>query len=259
MNEPGSPEERRLTEEREEAVRGLEDWLDPAMAVLGLAWLVLLIIDMTRGLSPFLSLVNYFIWALFVLDFGVRFWVAPRKGLYIRRNLLTAVSLAVPALRMFRALRALRMLRYARVARTTRLVSTIGSMNRGMRILRSTMSRRGLGYVVLLTLLFTFTGAAGMYFFENNVPGGFRNYGDALWWTAMIMTTMGSQYWPQTPEGRLLCLLLSLYALAVFGYVTATIATFFIGLDAEQRGKPAAGSGSKRAEKNKNEQQGRAP
>jgi len=47
----------------------------------------------------------------------------------------------------------------------------------------------------------------------------------------MIMTTMGSQYWPQTPEGRMLCLFLALYAFAVFGYVTAAIATFFIGLD----------------------------
>ncbi len=40
----------------------------------------------------------------------------------------------------------------------------------------------------------------------------------------MIMTTMGS--WPQTPEGRVLCLLLAVYAFAVFGYVTAMLAAF---------------------------------
>ena len=52
-------------------------------------------------------------------------------------------------------------------------------------------------------------------------------------WTAMIMTTMGSEYWPQTSEGRVLCFFLALYSFAMFGYVTATLATFFIGRDAD--------------------------
>lgn len=232
MAEPEKPEKEQLDEQREEAVKGLEDWLDPGMAVLGLAWLVLLILDLTRGLGPFLVQFNYLIWAIFILDFVVRFTLAPRKGIYLRKNWLTAISLAVPALRMFRALRAMRVLRYTTATRTTRMVRMVGSMNRGMRILGKTIKQRGLGYVVLLTLIFTFTGAAGMYSFEKEAPsGGFEDYGEALWWTAMIMTTMGSQYWPATAEGRLLCLLLALYAFAVFGYVTATIATFFIGMD----------------------------
>lgn len=58
----------------------------------------------------------------------------------------------------------------------------------------------------------------------------------------MIMTTMGSDYWPQTPEGRILCVLLSLYAFAVFGYVTATLASFFIDRDAERPDGPLAGA-----------------
>ena len=72
-----------------------------------------------------------------------------------------------------------------------------------------------------------------MYAFEKDVQGGFADYGTALWWTSMILTTMGSEYWPKTLEGRLLCIILALYAFAVFGYVTATIATYFIGRDAE--------------------------
>ena len=56
----------------------------------------------------------------------------------------------------------------------------------------------------------------------------------------MIMTTMGSDYWPQTAEGRVLCLLLSVYAFTGFGYVTAALASYFIGRDAE--GEKAATS-----------------
>ena len=47
----------------------------------------------------------------------------------------------------------------------------------------------------------------------------------------MLLTTMGSDYWPRTPEGRLLCLLLAIYAFTVFGYVTAAIAAYFVDRD----------------------------
>jgi len=38
---------------------------------------------------------------------------------------------------------------------------------------------------------------------------------------------------PGTPGGRLLCLLLATYGFAVFGYVTATVASFFVARDAD--------------------------
>jgi voltage-gated potassium channel len=63
----------------------------------------------------------------------------------------------------------------------------------------------------------------------------------------MLMTTMGSDYWPQTPEGRVLCLLISMYALAVFGYLTASIASFFIGQDADADDGELAGANELRA------------
>ena len=86
-------------------------------------------------------------------------------------------------------------------------------------------------------------GAAGMYAFERSVPGGaLTDYATSLWWTSMIMTTMGSEYWPRTPEGRVLCVLLSLYAFAVFGYVTATLASYFVDTDAERPDAALAGS-----------------
>ena len=58
------------------------------------------------------------------------------------------------------------------------------------------------------SLLVNVAGAAGMYAFERGVPGSeVGTFGSALWWTAMTLTTMGSDYFPKTAEGRLLCLL----------------------------------------------------
>jgi voltage-gated potassium channel len=45
----------------------------------------------------------------------------------------------------------------------------------------------------------------------------------------MLLTTLGSEYWPKTAEGRILTFLMSVYAFAIFGYITATIASYFIG------------------------------
>jgi voltage-gated potassium channel len=58
----------------------------------------------------------------------------------------------------------------------------------------------------------------------------------------MRVITAGSDFWPATPEGRGLAFLLSLFGYAIFGYVTATLATFFIGRDAEEADAPVAGA-----------------
>jgi voltage-gated potassium channel len=219
---------------------------EPLMAFLGLVWLVLLVIEFTRGLTPGLTLASGAIWLVFVADFAAEFLIAPDKGVYLRRHWLAAVSLAVPALRIARLARLWRFVRAARALRGVRLLRTITSLNRAIASLRMTMGRRGFGYVCATTLVVTIGGAAAMYAFENDVPNpaGIHDFSTAVWWTAMLMTTMGSAYWPETPEGRLLCVFLALYAFAVFGYVTAAIATFFVSQDAERPDAPIAGQQS---------------
>lgn len=223
----------------------LEDWLEAPMQVLGFIWLGLLVLDLTRGLNGLLAALSTLIWIIFIADFAIRLAIAPDKGRFLKRNWLGALSLLVPALRVLRVLRFARLARIAAGARGFRLVRVVGSLNRGMNALRRSMGRRGLAYVIILTVLVIFGGAAGMYAFESGITGGgIHDYGSALWWTAMIMTTMGSEYWPRTAEGRALCLLLSVYAFTVFGYVTASLASFFVDRDADSPDADVAGAKS---------------
>ncbi|MGZ8144339.1 MAG: ion transporter [Methylosarcina sp.] len=235
-------EKEALDRERYELLQRLEDWLETPMLILAFVWLALLVRELIWGESPLFEVLGTSIWILFILDFAVEFVLAPKKAAYLKSNWLTAISLLIPALRIFRIFRMFRLLRLARVGRGLRLFRVVSSLNRGMRALGASLQRRGFSYVVALTVLVIFSGAAGMYAFENGTPGGLNSYGEALWWTAMVMTTMGSQYWPQTLEGRVLCVFLALYAFAVFGYVTATLATFFIGRDAENNEAELAGA-----------------
>jgi voltage-gated potassium channel len=171
----------------------------------------------------------------------VRLGLAPEKLAYLRRNWVSALALVLPALRVARVGQLWRFARITRASRGLRLARVLGSVNRGLRTLRRTLRRRGFGYVVLATLLIDVVGAAAMYAFEQPFGGGpgLPDYPTALWWTTMLLTTVGSEYWPRTPEGRLLCVLLSVYAVAVFGYLAATLASFFVGRDAAQGNHPA--------------------
>ncbi len=220
----------------------LEAWLEWPMLILGATWLALLVYEILWELSPGLELLGTVIWGIFVVDFAIKFTLAPEKIDYFKSNWLTALSLIVPALRVFRVVRVLRVFRAARAARGIRLFRVLTSINRGMRALGSSFGRRGFGYVVALSAIVVFAGAAGMFAFERDTPGGIESYGDAVWWTAMMITTIGSEFFPRTAEGRVLCFFLALYGFAVFGYVTATLATYFVGRDAENSVSEIAGT-----------------
>ena len=228
----------KLSTERNKLLLSIEKILEGPMIFLGFVWLVLLVIELVWGLTKALEFFSLAIWAIFIIDFLIKLILAPVKSTFFKKNWLTAISLVIPALRVFRIFRFIRILRGLRSIRLVRIVS---SLNRSMRSLGATMQRRGFGYVLLLIVCVTLGGAAGMYALEKNTPG-FENYGMSLWWTSMRIITAGSDFWPATPEGRGLAFLLSLFGYAIFGYVTATLATFFIGRDAEENNAPLAGA-----------------
>ena len=247
MNEEKTLVREQIKEERRSLLVRLEDWLETPLLVLGFVWLALLIYELIWNLSPALELIGTIIWIIFILDFAVKFLLAPDRTDYLKNNWLTAFALLVPALRVFRIFRVFRVFQAARAARGLRLFRVLTSLNRGMKALGASFKRRGFGYVVALSAIVCFAGAAGMLAFENEVEGGFKTYGDALWWTAMLLTSIGSEYFPRTAEGRVLCFIIALYGFAVFGYVTATLATFFVGRDAEDKESEIAGAEDVRA------------
>ncbi len=227
-----------LTQERNKLLTSIERLLEGPMIFLGFVWLVLLVIELIWGLIKPLEYTSLIIWIIFIIDFLIKFILAPGKIIFLKKNWLTAISLLIPALRVFRIFRLIRLLRGLRGIRLVRIVS---SLNRSMKSLGATMKRRAFGYVFGITLIITFAGAAGMYALENPNPG-FNTYGMALWWTAMRVITAGNEFNPATPEGRGLAFLLAIFGYTIFGYVTATFATFFIGRDAEEKDAPVAGA-----------------
>ncbi len=229
---------KQLINERKKLLTSIENFLEGPMIFLGFVWLALLIIELIWGLNKPLEYATLTIWIIFIVDFLIKFILAPIKVDFLKKNWLTIISLIVPALRVFRIFRFVRLLRGVRGIRLVRIVS---SLNRSMKSLGATMKRRAFGYVFMIILIVTFAGAAGMYALENPNEG-FDSYGMALWWTAMRVITVGNEFNPSTPEGRGLAFLIAIFGFSIFGYVTATFATFFIGRDAEEEDAPVAGA-----------------
>ena len=243
-----SPAPESIERERFEILRQLEDWMEVPLLLLGFAWLALLAVELTYGLTPLLETAGTVIWIVFLIDFFAKLILAPRRLTYLRANWLTALALVVPAFRVLRIARVVRLARAARAVRSLRLFRMLTSLNRGMRALRGSMRRRGVAYVTLLTVLVALVGAAGIFAFEGPAEGGrIGSYGEALWWTAMLLTTLGSEKWPVTGAGRTLCFGLALYAFAVFGYLTAALASYFVDRDADATDSAVAGERALRA------------
>ncbi|PZO36140.1 MAG: potassium channel protein [Pseudanabaena frigida] len=236
-----------LAQERSEVLQQWENWLEIPMLVLSFVWLGLFIVELVWGLNPLLEAIGITIWIAFIVDFVIKFFLAPHKLAYLRYNWLIALSLLIPALRTFRIVGFIQSLQSVHAVRGLQLLGIMTRTNRGMRLLAASVERRGFKYVLALTIIVALAGAAGIYAFERKLPDGnigITDYGAALWWTAMVMTTIGSDYFPKTAEGRVLCFLLALYAIAVCGYATAMLATFFVGQDAENDEAELAGTKS---------------
>src|SRR5690606_38399528 len=153
MAEP-NPSEKKLQQdlkkERYELLYRIQDFLEGPLVVLGFVWLVLLIIELLWNLNEGLLWLNYAIWAIFIVDFIIKFTLAPEKSKFLKGNAITIISLIVPAFRIFRLGYVFRAFRSVRAVRGLRLVKVLGSLNRSMRSLSTTMGRRGFGYVLLL-------------------------------------------------------------------------------------------------------------
>lgn len=213
-----------LNRERWNLLISLKKSVSPLMDCLAFIWLALTIYELAYGLPLALETISGVIWCIFVLYFFIELILAPEKKVYLKHNWLTAISLFLPAFRIFRFLR---IFRYLRILRSLTLVKILSSVNRGMRALSKTLTTKVFIYVLSLSIIVVLSGAAGILNFEKEA-NYFQGFGSALWWSAMMVTTMGSDFFPKSAEGRVLAFLLALYGFAIFGYVAATFSSYLI-------------------------------
>jgi len=158
------------------------------------------------------SRTSHLIWAMFVLDYGVRFRLAPRKAAFLRANWIDLLILALPMFRPLRALRALVVLR---------LVSR-----------RTQVHLRGEVLAMVSGTVLAFGGVAALAVLDaerGHPDASIETFEDALWWVLTTVTTVGyGDRYPTTSTGRLIAAVLMLMGIALLSIVTATVASWFV-------------------------------
>jgi voltage-gated potassium channel len=172
------------------------------------------------------AVVNWLIWLAFTVEYLVVVFLNDRRMAYTRKAWLDVfiIVTSFPLLPgVMAATRLLRLLRLARVFRLLRLVRLAAVIARGGVAAKVIFRKRGLGYIVILTLLIAM-GIGGAFALLEGSP-----LADGLWWAIVTVTTVGyGDMFPVTPAGRFAAALLMLLGIGFVALITASVAAHFV-------------------------------
>lgn len=77
----------------------------------------------------------------------------------------------------------------------------------------------------------TYFSALFFYEYEAPVNSAVKSFGDALWWAAMNMTTVGADIFPVTTIGRVICVVLPIIGMAMFPVFTVYVTSLYNSAD----------------------------
>ncbi|MFE6285372.1 potassium channel family protein [Streptomyces sp. NPDC057877] len=151
-------------------------------------------------------------WAVFAVDYAVRWRLSGRRLGFVRGHLLDTVVLALPLLRPLR------------------FVKTYERVKRRHGLPRLSLYARVIFYAGTSTLLLGFAGALAVYDHERGAPGAtIHTFGDAVWWTCSTLSTVGyGDVAPVTPVGRLIAVGVMACGLALLGAVTGSFSSWLL-------------------------------
>ncbi|MGY5010083.1 potassium channel family protein [Streptomyces sp. 900105755] len=198
----------------------LNRWDRRTDLVLGVASLVFLGSYAVHVLEPnlpeaahavFLSLM-YTAWAMFAVDYAVRWRLSGEGPGFVRRRWLDTLVLVLPLLR------------------PVRVVRTYESIQRRRGEPRLALHARVAAYSALSISLLGFSGALAVYQVERSAPNAnIRTFGDSLWWTCSTLSTVGyGDYVPVTTLGRFIAAGLMACGLALLGTVTGSFSSWML-------------------------------
>lgn len=159
---------------------------------------------------------------VFLTDFAVRFYRAPRKLSFMKWGWIDLLS-SIPMLdylRVGRVFRMVRLFRLLRAFRSTKVLIDFLFRNRTKGTFTSAL------LIALLMLIFS---SIAILQVETAPNSNIKSAEDALWWAFVTITTVGyGDKFPVTTEGRLIAAALMTVGVGLFGTFTAFVASWFL-------------------------------
>ncbi|MCU0269720.1 MAG: potassium channel family protein [Acidimicrobiales bacterium] len=173
--------------------------------------------------TTFGALMAFVCWAVFVVDLGVHVRLEDRYLSSTNGRVdLGIVVLTFPWNVVFPESDPSGILMLARLARVVRIGYVAA---RSVSQVRQLVARLGkaLLYAAILS-----AGCALIVYLVEPASSGFSTYGDALWWSAVTITTVGyGDLVPQTALGRITAVVLMIAGLGLLGTLAGSLAAFF--------------------------------
>jgi voltage-gated potassium channel len=172
-----------------------------------------------------LDVASWTVWAAFIADFAARLRLADDRRAYALAHWYDVALILLPLLR---PLRLLRLLAFARVLNRSAAGSLVGRVST---------------YVAGIAVMALGLGALAILDAEQDADGAnIRTFGDALWWSATTVTTVGyGDHFPVTTTGRFVAVALMVVGIASIGAITAGVAAWLVAqVEAEERAEEKA-------------------
>ncbi|NQU36238.1 MAG: potassium channel family protein [Actinobacteria bacterium] len=183
-----------------------------AVAFLGLYAIPILAPTLPPGILLAVDVTGAILWALFVVDLVVRAVLSGRPGSYVLRHPIDLLLVVLPMLRPLRVLRVFTAANF--------LVSRAGRFAVGRTVTSAVIATSFILVVASLAMLDAERNAAG---------ANILNFGDALWWAGVTVTTVGyGDVFPVTVPGRFVAFALMVVGISMIGIITASVATWFV-------------------------------
>ena len=200
------------------------------MAFLSLAIATILIVQLTLKLGYnseiILTNIAYTIWAIFVIDFVIRFFISTDKKIFIKNNIIDLISI-IPFHTFFILLSNLEVFhlgnKYIILLKLVMVLRIVAIVKRSNSNFYRFMRTNNFSYTLFIALIIIFLSSIAMSYFEK------WNIGDSLWWSIVTVTTVGYGYiCPKTFSGRIVASILMIFGIGFIGSLTSTLSTYFI-------------------------------
>ncbi|MCY4663895.1 MAG: ion channel [Acidimicrobiaceae bacterium] len=198
---------------------------EPVMLVLAIASVPLFLLEHRHWLA---AAAGWIVVAVFFADLVIRVVLVDgsRRSYLVRHwyDVAIVVLSVLPVARPLRALRALQLLRGVRAFIAAHKAAT--TMSRGWK------SLHGKALIVSCVAL-SAAAVLAVYEAERAAGGSIDSAGDALWWAAATVTTVGyGDLSPGTPAARAAAVVLMVCGVSLFGLLTANVSAKFLKNDA---------------------------
>ncbi|WP_152649274.1 potassium channel family protein [Demequina flava] len=188
-------------------------WMAALAFVFLLVWSgrIILFESLPQGIRSMLLTVQGVIWLIFLVDIIIRTLISQKSWKFLWTHPIDVIAVLVPAARPLKVLSAF----------------TQGAAFASAKGRLQTMQA-----VVLSVILLLWIGSVAVLSAEREVAdSAINNFGDALWWAVVTVTTVGyGDFSPVSVTGRIVAVIMMLLGIALIGVVTASVAAWFVSV-----------------------------